>query len=589
MGERLSKDELDRWQQRIRHAKQVWVDKGLLGDQQVSTMRMLIEMHRGNQWAHLASQFGDLDPEDLVTVNKIFGVGNGIVGEIAARDPRAQLFARSREAQRYVDVVTALINSDIQRIRLKRQMNRALTDHLWAPLGLLRHGFTPREEMFDAEGRRITFLQVDPDRPWVRRIPIWNVLFDPDVEDFRESPWVAFRSMMTVDQIKKNPAMSNRDGLPDKGGEIEEDFRKMRPLDEQQSDEEHPDRQDRVEVYTVYEAMEQTWFQIHLDLDKALREKDDWPLPWSHLPVSILGVNEQMDTAMSLPILEQMIPQQVELNKVRTMMSQLVKRMRRLVGLDVNRIDEEERRKLIHGSLVEFFEMKGPANEAVGQVQIGGFAPDIPVYGQTIESDMREVVGQSRMARAERINVESATEANFVQQGQNVHSGRILDAFEDFLEDALTLYMQGRRAVVKATDQSEFVRIVGARDAGDIDRWAEVTPEAIAQDFDLGLQAGSTRREDKDQMAARAAADLQLASAAPEIFNVAFFARKYLEARGLDSEEAMNPEALRNAFVQGEAETLRQAQSTAPGQGGNGARPRPNVSPEAIAALRGQQ
>ena len=42
--------------------------------------------------------------------------------------------------------------------------------------------------------------------------------------------------------------------------------------------------------------------------NSPLREPDDWPIPWSWLPVNALGVNEQTDSPFPIALLDQVVP-----------------------------------------------------------------------------------------------------------------------------------------------------------------------------------------------------------------------------------------------------------------------------------------
>ncbi len=208
MAERMNAKDFARWRDRLTFAKRTWVERGLIGHQNPSPMRMLIEMYRNNHWQHLGKWAG-LKDDDLMVVNKIFPIANTIDGEVAARRPQAQFRARNEDAARLVRPAQQLINYDIEELGWKRQANRVLRDHLWAPVGLLRHGFTPKEEYEAPAGERTRRLQrfrpAKPDRPWVKREPIWNVLMDPSAAYFHPDEgmrWCAFREVISIERVE---------------------------------------------------------------------------------------------------------------------------------------------------------------------------------------------------------------------------------------------------------------------------------------------------------------------------------------------------------------------------------------------------
>jgi hypothetical protein len=139
-----------------------------------------------------------------------------------------------------------------------------------------------------------------------------------------------------------------------------------------------------------------------------------------------------------------------------------------------------------------------------------------------------------------------------------VNTARIADGYEDFNEDVIRLHMQGRRATMSLTGD-EVVRVVGQADSVGVQEWANVTVEDMHKDYDFHIVHGSTRKRDHDADAAKAAQDFQLAMAAGDIFNAAFFARKFIEARGYPIQDAMMPDALSASRIRAAATTVQNA------------------------------
>lgn len=538
MAERMGQTEFRLWQDKLRYAKRLWVEKGLIGTHRPSKMRMLIEFYRSQQWDHYHGEWAGLDSAELVTANKIFPIANSVLGDVAAHRPEIEILPDSENALEAATPVEHLINRDLKELRWKRQANDVLADHLFAPVGVLRHGFTPSEEWESKDGRRLErYGRAKPDRPWVRRWPIWNTLLDPHAERFHVDGgmrWCAFRSLMDIEDIRQNPGMIDRKDLGQFKGNISREWVDMLPHHLRETQDEDPEKGDFVEVWTVYDLPERKWFQVTLDgLDKPLRQPNDWPIPWETLPVTLLGVNEQRDTPFYVPLMEVVIPQQEELNKVRTMLSILMRQIRRVIAVNAQGLEDGEFEKMTDGELVEFFKKKGQ-EDVLEQATIGG-APlqEMLLYAAQLEEDIREAVGQSKMGRGQRINVETAHEVERVQQGQDVNTARIAAAFEDFNEEALRLYMQARRETMQITG-AEAVRL-SQRDARGVQQWMQVSPDMMAGPFEIHVRVGSTRAKDRDREAQKAAIDLQIAgSVGANIADIDFFWKRYLVRRGID-------------------------------------------------------
>jgi len=577
---RLSSQRVQMWQERLRQTRSVYEKLGLLGTDRISVSRLLLEFYRGNHWGHRGHIWGDLADDELKVVNKIHEAQNTILAQTSSRDPKATLLPSSEDRQAIEAAPRAevALNSDIRRLRFRRQWNSALRDHCAWPVGVVRHGFTPEEEFFRETRGRIyrmeRFRPAEPDKPWIKRELMVNTYLPTDSESWdQELPWVAFRSLLTMDEIKANPNMSAPDGLvPTRSAS----HKRTRP--DVLMDDQNPDLSDTVEVFTVYEAEEQTWFQIVMDgIDKPLRDQDSWPLDWGALPVNLLAVNEQSDTPFPLPLLEEMLPLQIERNELRTIMSALSKRIRRIIATDENAMEPEELEKLVNGeSLAEFIKVTGNPNTALSQFTAGGFPMELITADSMLENDMREVVGISRMDLAQRINVESATEANRVAVGGEIQESRRETAFREFLEDSLRIFLRARAQIASVTEESEIFPIRAGAPASLLGQnFVSLQPGDLQRvSFNVEIEVGSTMPRNRQREAQLAAIDLQVAASDPSIYNVAFFANRYVESRGLPASKALRPEALQAAQAASNA-TLRrnlapQEQGGRGGQNGQG-------------------
>ena len=153
MPKESSQTDIKRWRDRLAYARKVWTQAGIMGQSAPSNMRVLIEFYRGNQWQHLDTDRFQIEPDELRSVNKIYPAGNQILGAVASRNKRIQLKARKPEALQAIHGVESLLQYDVVEQNHLRQENAALRDHLFAPFGCIRHGFTPAAEFHSQTGR----------------------------------------------------------------------------------------------------------------------------------------------------------------------------------------------------------------------------------------------------------------------------------------------------------------------------------------------------------------------------------------------------------------------------------------------------
>lgn len=547
---------------RLLWAKKIWVGKGLVGrESETPIMRQIIEFYRSNQWQSKGS-FGDLPGDVLRVVNKVFPTANRQQAGIASRNPRVQYFPRREQDRKSAPMAEALHNYGIREQNHIEQLNSALRYGQFAPFPfVMRHGYTPEKELKDKSGKTLHYYKhAHPNRPWIKAMAPWNVLIDPRGESFESdggAQWCAFRSVSTIDQIRRNPNMIAREKLRDFTGNINRDWSEMIP--DELLAQEDPEHNQYAEVWSYYDLEDRTWMQLTLDgVDDWLRKPGEWPIPWEWLPMNAVSVNPQIDTPFPVSLLEAMIPLQEEKNQVRTMMSLLARAIRRIVGVNKNLVDEDILTLLKDGALVEFFELKGPAPDAIAQIQIGGFPQELLLYDAKIDDDIREAVGLSLYARAQRENVESATEAANIQAGQDVIEGRTQAAFDRFVREVEITWMQGLRAVLAETGAQEVLRVLGPEGVAPLEQFLTVDAETIAGEFEFEIEAGSTRPRDKDREAQMAAVDMQIAAAVPFAKLDQFF-RDWLEKRTKDPARYMEKDSAMASAVQRGSNVLRGA------------------------------
>ncbi len=526
---------IEQWRKRLMHARRVWEEHGLIGTSQTSTMRQLLDFYDGDQWR--GGVWRGLD--ELSTVNKVYSTVNSSVAELSARNPKVQLVPRSERAAEGVIAAEAIVNYDIEQQKFMRQWNKALKDHHFAPFGAVRHGFTPREEFTDTEGKRLEFYRpAQPDRPWMRRIPVWDVLLPPLAERFHNDggmTWCAFRDMKPTSWFRRNPNMTQRDDLKPNISGVHRETRSRRLLDD-----ENEDFHDLVEFYWVYESEERTWFAMTIDdgVKKLLRQQEDFPLPWAWLPIDIFSVHEKMDSPFAKPLMEEIIPIQVSLNRLRTIMDTIARNTRRILGTS-GQIDPDELDKLIEGEIVEVIKTGGNPSEVLQEIRSGGFPSELLQYEGLLNEDIREIKGQSKMDRGQRINVETAAEANFVQRGSSLGSSEEQSSFEEFLGESMKNYMAGRRVTMS---EEELVPLLGG-DAVTGQEFIKVTREDVNQNFDFKIVAGSTLPEDRDREVQKTLGDLEVAKTFEDLSNIPSILKEYwLERRKSPSRMMVEPQ-----------------------------------------------
>lgn len=525
---RMTDTERELWKTRLLHADRVWESYGLVADRVGSKRAMgpkaeeiwhYLRAYRGDQWC---GPWGGIPQEALSTTTMAFSAYNSWASGLLARNPRVQVLPRMRsgsphalEVAKDAIVVEALLNYDIHVQKMRRQWNQALFSAFFAPFGCVRHGFTPVEEVYADDGSRIEhYAMAEPERPWIRFYAPWDVRFDPLARSFEpdeDCRWGAFRQMRSLEEIRRNPNLRTR--------------RDLKPnvrlsLSASKLLQGEPTVVEMVESWVVYDLVERKWFEIVHELDKPLREPENFPIPWKDGPWDVLFFNPQMDTPFPVPYFASVWPTVQEKNKLRTIEVELVKRLRRVVGVNKEALADREWEKLEDADLVEFLATRDGISpgEVFAQVQLGGFPSELLGLESVYNTDIREALGQSQFARAQRANVETAAEAQEIARGDAVIGFRNQERLDDFLSSCVRHYAIARQATAT---ESEFIPITGREDVALLmdnlggAPYFRVTPEQLRREYDYQIEAGSSAPDSRQGRAAMAASMLNLWGANP--------------------------------------------------------------------------
>ena len=507
IGERAS-DYHDEWRQRLQHSHDYWRDNGLTPNQrrrpwEIDGFRYL-DFYRGDQWG--GRGWGVFTPDQCITVNVTAANTNAMLSRLSKNNPKvictptragAQESARIRRNE-------LVLQYFVRELQMKRQVDRALLDALLTPFGFMQHGYSAPDDKFQAgTGRELdSYSMARAGLPWIKRRPFWDVRVDPLADTFSpdgSASWVAFRDLLSMRQIKGSKRLSFPDDLkPTKSVDL---FEKKR----QRRSDTTPEWYDLFEVWTLYEKTEKKWFSLSPGSSKFLMEPAEWPIPWETLPFSYLSFNEQADSNIPVPFPSLYESQQVELNKVRTIMSSLSKGQRRMLFYQRDSFIDADQKKLDAGELDlrEVFAVQGSPRDAVYEVGLGGFSQELLLYDAKIKEDIREAIGLSQMDRAQRVNVETAAESNAIQLGSATQAGRNEEKFEAFWRHILQTFRQELRYTLSS---DVLVSVAGEKDAQSLSEdgsFVAVTREDVQGDYDLDIRAGSTLPENHNERFAK--------------------------------------------------------------------------------------
>ena len=564
---RIGDEELKLWKRRLEHADGVWKENGATGEGRNNIFEYF-ESYRNAIWG--LDGFAGIPRSSLPSVPLTFSLTRTQIAQFSARFPRptvrpkGRTLAEPRAALRS-QVNEIIIDSYMRDLGMKQQVDDAMLHSLLGPAGIIRHGYSPPEETFDADGNRIeTFDPAVPDAPWIRMVPIWDTRIDPLASTWRpkgDAEWAAFRVLRTMEQVRRNPNLvKRRDLRPTKSA----DTRRLKTRHLRRS--EGPDFTDLVESWVIYDKVERKWLEISPGAERPIREPDDWPLPWATLPFDALFYNPQPDSPFPIPF-PRLYHSLVELyNKLTAILYGCALSTRRKVFVNDDALKEGEEAKLgdFDEQMIEYLLTNGADPHTImAEVKAGQVPQELIVLQQNVKEEIREILGQSQLDRAQRINVESATEANFVQSGSMTQRIVPQERVEEFWGSILEHWHEGFQ---ETQTEDVLIPVVGSERAREIVREPEgvlqIPPDLLRGEFHYGVRAGSTLAEDPANEARKLVA---YKSAMAESKNVNQFEldREITQAFRLDPERMLNSQ--QQAQTQLSEQLLQGAQGREPG------------------------
>jgi hypothetical protein len=517
------------WEERLRFADRVWEHKGLKGGEGYPQYaREGMDAYRN--YTSPEDGWGDLEADAIQRIPITFSSMNTMEAQLLARDPQMSLYPRTKEAAESAPIVETLINYYIYELRMRRQWKRALKDaNIVSGFGIVWHGYTPAirkiktNKVGEPERLIETYDPARPDTPWIRRVAPWDVRIDPTCSSFHpdeDAEWCARRCLISPQQFDDDPMFARIDVQPTYSWEHRFTRRQV-----DLAGDEGPDLPEQIEIWEFYDKVNQIMFHLSPGASGKVVTKGGeraWPegIPREGLPYSYLAFNEQSDDPFPLSYESMIHDQNIELNKLRTMMAELTKRLRRVVLYRKDFLGEGEAEHMIEDlGLKEWVEAQGgDLDNIIKEINLGTFPQELMLYEQVIKETIRETLGQSNFQRARRENVESAEEASRIGMGDDTQVGRNQSAMEEFITDSVRKWHQGLRAV--ATDDI-LVPLLDEQDARELVKntnnpYLRATPKQIQGEFLFRMRLGSSRPTNEQREKQEAMVMLEMMQRFPE-------------------------------------------------------------------------
>jgi hypothetical protein len=443
----------------------------------------------------------------VLPVNIMHSTLRSMMPQIYPVNPRVCVTSRKPglEAEFHARIVQKLDNWMIYEVGIKQELKKIITDNFACGIGGgffgydSLYGFSSKHAVdsqgqstltqFNKKGSRIEFQSnVTPGMPWFLRCRPEDYVFPWGSTSFEALEWVAFRVFRKVEDVKADEKYSNTADLtgsyvprrrsPEGGAII--DINEAAVANEEVQ---------WVELWQVHDARSGEILALTMDHPQLLRKETD-DLQIEYLPADFCTFNQDPDYIYGVPDARLIEPQMLELNDIRTqaMRHRRINIVKALIRKGV--LSDEALLKLASEQPQAFVEVRDEAVSLQDVVLplspgVSGILQDMVQQGEVAQSDIREMVGFSKVAMGDfqgKTHI-SATETNKVSQALNMRMAERRDMITDLMERVIRKFNQ---IIFERWTTERVAQIVGPDGAK---YWLKFTGPQIKDEYDLSVVA----------------------------------------------------------------------------------------------------
>lgn len=478
---------------------QVWKDRILNG------LRFQQKVGRSKEWARFKAYYRHEFSASTLPVNVMYSVLRSLTPQVVLRNPKVTVTPRKpgQLAELNARIVQKIDNWLLYELMTKRELKKMVADCFFSGTAIGFCGYDSyfgfdsnladqsgqySMTQFNKAGDRIEINKgVQPGMPWFQRSRPEDVVFPWGATDIESSDWVAMRVFRRVTDLQQDKKYTNTKDLtgeavpirtyPD-GGQI---------VEWKDAYQFSPDPAARwVELWQIHDAKSGRVKALTMASTQLLRDDVD-EMQVDGLPAETLTFNPDPDYIYGVPDARIIEPQLLELMDIRTqaMKHRQVDILKALVKKGT--LSAEEKQKLKSGDIGALIDVDTESNlrDCVVPLNPGvsGILNDLNAMGGVVQSDIREMVGFSRVLMGEyqgKTHV-SAAETDAVMQSLNIRMDERRDAVADVLTHVIRKFNEYIFTYWTADRVESIVGPDGAK------WWLKFSGPQIKDDYNLAV------------------------------------------------------------------------------------------------------
>lgn len=481
-------------------------------------LKFQIKYGNSKEWNRYYKMYRGEFKKGVIPANLLFPLCRSLIPRVYFRDPKVSVTAAKSGYELQAKVVEAVDNWLLRELNLKYQIKLMIQDSFFYGTGPGIHGFDSEwgfkasdqlaKSYYKEMGIEVPEKEVHQDvkikngMPWFLRVQPDDFIVPWGTVDIDSAPWCAYRVYRTLDEVKKDPIYENKKDLSATYSQkVDPDKQSGREDEAPVSSALGVEEQEYVELWTIHDAREKKIMVMAPNHDKWLRHEDD-DLQIEGLPVQVLQFNPDGRQFWAVPDAKIILPQQLELNEIRTQQM----KHRRLCTLkilyDKSKITKDELNKLLSEDVGPGVAVTGSPGDSVVLV-----TPTMPQAlsqdAVEVRGDVREMVGFSREATGQFAGPPRKTKYE-VQAVREAHMIRI-DERRDMVADLLvSIIRKINQQIFSWWTTKQVIPVVGEDLAM---HWVSYTGPEIRGEYNYKIDPESgtpvteeTRRADAKEM-----------------------------------------------------------------------------------------
>ena len=502
------------WRDRIALCKKIY-------EPQMTKWERYKRYYMNDHW--FDNQYYGPETEDRITVNQTFAMIKVMLNSTYSKNPYVHVEPAFNDDQSMF--AAQVIEPHINRMwsqdqRMKRMMRRVALDAIIRGKGFIRSGYSI-EQLGDTVFRdSIITERVSP-------LHFWH---DPESESVYDAYYTIRRVVMPFIDLKK--LYPKRDLPPASRYELRPQENQAAVVDFGTQWNENPELDDemaRAVIYEIHDHLNRRIYVIAEGYDKFLSNRED-PYQIGGSLIDELCFNEIPETPFAISDVEIMEGQQLELNRLRTMMLQHVRRFQRKYVTEENNFTEDQKKDLESSEDGVVVECKDPG--AIIPLKDAPLSGDVHNYEARIMSDITQSSGINPWMKGDAMGPrKSAFEAQQMAGGQSLRATEKPSIMEDFAsrvaEKQIRIMQQFMDSPI--IDNVPFNPLGIPLDAGGLKAFSK---EDIQGEFKISVKQGSTQLPNQD-VERQLALQLYQAGMGQDPVLGGWFMKYFAEASGL--------------------------------------------------------